>query len=112
MSPFAQINLTLIPCIASPELLGAIIDTFRRHADIWACIDAHGRLLDALCESHETWNWSTRRAQSRPLLCLLIEFLSHPKMPQIAKDRVNEDALALMHASHPRDNVLIFFIDP
>jgi hypothetical protein len=65
-------------------------------------MDAQGRLLDALCASHETWNWNTRRAQSRPLLCHLIEFLGHPNMSQIAKDRVDEDATALMDASYPR----------
>lgn len=63
-------------------------------------MDAQQRLVDALCASHETWNWNTRRAQSRPLLCLLIEFLDHPNMPQVAKDRVNNDATALMHASY------------
>lgn len=65
-------------------------------------MDAYGRLLDALCVSQETWNWNTRRAQSRPLLCFLIEFLGHPEMPQVANDRVNEEATALMHVSHPR----------
>jgi hypothetical protein len=96
--PCTQINLKLLACITSPELLGAIIDTLRRHADIWTCMDSDGPLLDALCVSHEAWNWNTRRAQSRPLLCLLIEFVDHPNMPQAAKDRVNEDALALMQA--------------
>ncbi|KAF8532506.1 hypothetical protein JB92DRAFT_3138291 [Gautieria morchelliformis] len=96
-----DINLKLLACITSPELLGAIIDTFRRHADIWTCMNAHGRLLAALCASHEAWNWSTRRAQSRPLLCLLIEFVGRPNMPQAAKDRVNDDAMALMQGLRP-----------
>ncbi|KAF8590944.1 hypothetical protein K439DRAFT_1120420 [Ramaria rubella] len=96
-----DVNLKLLACVTSPELLSAIVDTLRRYADIWSCMDAHRRLLDALCTAHETWNWSTRRAQSRPLLCLLIEFLGNPYMTQLAKDRVNEDANALMHGLRP-----------
>ncbi|KAF8530471.1 hypothetical protein BU17DRAFT_35400 [Hysterangium stoloniferum] len=96
-----DINLKLLSCVTSPELFGAIIDTIRRHADIWACMDEHKRLLDALCAAHTIWNWETRRAQSRPLLCLLIEFLDNRHMSPVAKDHINEDATALMLGLRP-----------
>ena len=92
-------NLKLLSCITAPELLSAIIDTIRRHADVWACMDAHEQILDALCTTHATWNWGTRRAQSRPLLCLLIEFHTNPRIPEDAKERITEDAAALIDAS-------------
>jgi len=59
-------------------------------------MDAHPALLDALCKAHETWNWTNKQAQCRPLLCLLIEFMEHRDMSQAVKQRINDDASALV----------------
>lgn len=92
-------NLKLLTVISTPELLNAVADTIRRYTDIWTCMDAHETLINALCAARETWNWSSRQAQSRPLLCLLIEYLEHPALTLEAKNQINEDATALMHVS-------------
>ncbi|GJJ06592.1 hypothetical protein Clacol_000785 [Clathrus columnatus] len=96
-----EMNLKLLAVVSTPELLDAIVDTIRRYADIWNCMDAHETLIDALCAAQEIWNWTSRRAQSRPLLCLLIEYLEHPAMTPEAKNRINEDATALMQGLVP-----------
>lgn len=62
-------------------------------------MDAHGVLVDALCAAHEAWNWNSKQAHSRPLLCFLIEYIEHSAMTPEAKNRINEDAAALMHVS-------------
>jgi hypothetical protein len=106
-----QIILKLLPCVTSLDLLVSIVDTIRQYANIWACMDAYTPLLDVLFKFHEeTWNWSSKQNQCRPLLCLLVEFLEHRDVTQAAKDRINEDAAALLQVSNLKYRLIHTYI--
>ncbi|KIK68882.1 hypothetical protein GYMLUDRAFT_67582 [Collybiopsis luxurians FD-317 M1] len=105
----AMLDLTIymLEHCSTEELLLAVIDTFRRHAIIWASMDVKGTIIAALDSVHHSWKM--RGIQSRPLLALLVEFDSGRYLSEMSREEVRTDlaafTLALQPVAHQPDSV-------
>ncbi|KAF9070892.1 hypothetical protein BDP27DRAFT_1419656 [Rhodocollybia butyracea] len=105
----AMLDLTIymLEHCSTEELLLAIIDTFRRHAVIWASMDVKGLVITTLDSVHHSWKM--RGIQSRPLLALLVEFDGGKYLSDMSRDEIRTDlaafTLALQPAAHHPDSV-------
>lgn len=77
---------------STEELLLAVIDTFRRHAVIWASMDVKGMIINALDSVH--YSWKMRGIQSKPLLALLVEFDGGRYLSDVSREEVRTDLAA------------------
>lgn len=77
------------------ELLSAIIDTFSRHAVIWASMDVKGIIIAALDTVYHSLR--SRSIQSISLLTLLIEFDGGRYLNDISREEVRTDLAKVTH---------------
>ncbi|KAJ3876102.1 hypothetical protein F5051DRAFT_44422 [Lentinula edodes] len=105
----AMLDLTIymLEHCSTEELLLAVIDTFRRHAVIWASMDVKGMIINALDSVH--YSWKMRGIQSKPLLALLVEFDGGRYLSDVSREEVRTDlaafTLALQPIAHHPDSV-------
>ncbi|KAJ3761793.1 hypothetical protein EV360DRAFT_37070 [Lentinula raphanica] len=105
----AMLDLTIymLEHCSTEELLLAVIDTFRRHAVIWASMDVKSVIIKALDSVHHSWKM--RGIQSKPLLVLLVEFDAGRYLSDASREEVRNDlaafTLALQPLSHQPDSV-------
>ncbi|KAJ3781694.1 hypothetical protein GGU10DRAFT_98188 [Lentinula aff. detonsa] len=105
----AMLDLTIymLEHCSTEELLLAVIDTFRRHAVIWASMDVKGVIINALDFVHHSWKM--RGIQSKPLLALLVEFDGGRYLSDASREEVRTDlaafTLALQPVVHHHDSV-------
>ncbi|THV06762.1 hypothetical protein K435DRAFT_711026 [Dendrothele bispora CBS 962.96] len=78
------------------DLLSVVIDTFRRHAIIWASMDLMGHIVSALNASRRQWE-----IKSRPLLALLVEFDRGRYLSESAREEILADIRAYTLALQP-----------
>ncbi|KAF8828838.1 hypothetical protein HHX47_DHR3000082 [Lentinula edodes] len=95
----AMLDLTIfmLEHCSTEELLLAVIDTFRRHAVIWASMDVKGMIINALDSVH--YSWKMRGIQSKPLLALLVEFDGGRYLSDVSREE------ALQPIAHHPDSV-------
>ncbi|KAJ4468328.1 hypothetical protein J3R30DRAFT_3305964 [Lentinula aciculospora] len=105
----AMLDLTIymLEHCSTEELLLAVIDTFRRHAVIWASMDVKRMIINALDSVHHSWKM--RGIQSKPLLALLVEFDGGRYLSDVSREEVRTDlatfTLALQPVAHHSDSV-------
>ncbi|KAF8887702.1 hypothetical protein BD779DRAFT_1672530 [Infundibulicybe gibba] len=81
-------------------LLNAVVDTLRRFATIWACINVKGHIIKALDNAYHLWK-TMKGIQSRTLLDLLIEFDQGHYLDSTSRERVRADIASITLALQP-----------
>ncbi|KAG5646822.1 hypothetical protein DXG03_002199 [Asterophora parasitica] len=94
-----KLTLSLLEHSTTVDLLIAVIDTLRRFATIWACMDIMRTIVIALEKAHQVWK--ARGIQSRPLLSLLLEFDNGKHLSDASRDRITSDITVFTSALHP-----------
>lgn len=82
---------------STEELLLALIDTFRRHAVIWASMDVKGLIIAALDTVYHSWK--SRKITSMSLLALLIEFDGGRYLSDLSREEVRTDSTKFSRVS-------------
>ncbi|ESK91038.1 rna polymerase ii mediator complex component [Moniliophthora roreri MCA 2997] len=99
-----ELTTYLLEHSSTADLLIPVIDTFRRHATVWAAMDVKRDIIVALSSAHHVWK--LRGIQSRPLLALLMEFDAGRYLTDALREEIANDiavvAMALQpHTDHP-----------
>ncbi|KAG7090909.1 hypothetical protein E1B28_009986 [Marasmius oreades] len=103
-----ELTISLLENSSTVELLITAIDTFHRHATVWAAMDVKRDIISTLNTAHHVWKH--RGIQSRPLLALLTEFDAGRYLSDILREEIAADisimTLALQpHTDRPSDTV-------
>ena len=72
------------------DLLDDLLDTLRRHLDVWASMDVVSTITEALYNSH--LSWKARGIYMRPLVTLLLEVDDCRFLDEASRQHVLEDA--------------------
>lgn len=84
-----QASLDILVHASTHDLLVAIVETLRRHIDIWACMNAIPTITQALYASHQAWK--SRGIQMRYLLSLLMELDDGHRLDVASRQQINVD---------------------
>lgn len=85
-------SLDMLTVVTGNDLLEIVLDTIRRHLDIWACMDVLGDVTAALFESNRTWKAAGVHVRSLVRLILEIDdcrFLDNASRQSVIDDAVH-----------------------
>ncbi|TFK44503.1 hypothetical protein BDQ12DRAFT_21589 [Crucibulum laeve] len=97
-----DLTLCMLQHPTNGNSLICVIDTLRRYATIWTCMDTIPAIVTALDAAHQLWK--IRGIQSRPLLSLLIEFDHGQYLRDSSRERILADIGAFTLALQPLSN--------
>ena len=88
-----QITLCALEHAATFDTLMAVMNTLRRHGTIWACMNARGRIVEALYHAHQSWK--ARGIQVRKMLDFLTELDQGKYLDLESQGHVQADMISL-----------------
>ncbi|KAL1675939.1 hypothetical protein EV122DRAFT_280599 [Schizophyllum commune] len=94
-----DITLCALEHAATFDTLMAVMNTLRRHGTIWACMNARGRIVEALYHAHQSWK--ARGIQVRKMLDFLTELDEGKYLDLEAQGHVQADMISLTSALQP-----------
>ncbi|TDL22582.1 hypothetical protein BD410DRAFT_821184 [Rickenella mellea] len=97
-----DISLGLLGHTSTNALLIPILETLRRHVDIWACMNVVSTITHALHSTHQSWK--SRGVQSRALLSLLTELDGGRHLDDASRQQITSDISHYAQALCPTDD--------
>ncbi|KZT24227.1 hypothetical protein NEOLEDRAFT_1067868 [Neolentinus lepideus HHB14362 ss-1] len=97
-----EISLLALECVQTNEMITAVIETFRRHMNIWVCMNATGTITSALYEAHQYWRHQGN--QTRALLDLVKDMDAGRHLDQASRDQMETDISSLSNALCPHSD--------
>ncbi|TFK53918.1 hypothetical protein OE88DRAFT_1717321 [Heliocybe sulcata] len=97
-----EISLLALRLVQSSAMLTAVIETLRRHTNVWVCMNATGTITSALYEAHQYWRH--HGIQTRVLLDLVKSMDAGLHLDQTSRVQLETDISSLFHALCPHSD--------
>lgn len=105
-----QLNMEMLKTMHEKELLVAVIETLRRHMDIWACMNQLDVMLQSLCAIFRAWK--SRGIHMRPLVAFILELDDGQRLDSSTRQQIIENAAQYAQVRYVHTNYRIMLSTP
>lgn len=83
--------MEVLKSVQEKDLLVAVVETLRKHLDIWACMNQLDSIVQALCVLYRSWK--LRGIHIRPLVAFILELDDGQRLDALTRQQITESAV-------------------